>query len=103
MRAYRMDICFLLLVALATTVTIPIVGTFLLFSLMVAPAGAAQWFTDRPHAAMALSVALALAVDLDGHRALVLHELAHRLLRRRVSAPWPTGPAGSSPSGGAGG
>ncbi len=61
-RAYRMDICFLLLVALATTVTIPVVGTFLLFSLMVAPAGAAQWFTDRPLGAMALSVALALAV-----------------------------------------
>ena len=57
-----MDICFLLLVAMATTVTIPVVGTFLLFSLMVAPAGAAQWFTDRPGAAMALSVALALAI-----------------------------------------
>jgi zinc/manganese transport system permease protein len=62
LHAYRMDICFLLLVALATTVTIPVVGTFLLFSLMVAPAGAAQWFTDRPYGAMALSVAFALAI-----------------------------------------
>jgi zinc/manganese transport system permease protein len=60
--AQRMDIAFLLLVALATTVTIPVVGTFLLFSLMVAPAGTAQWLTDRPRDALLLSVALALLV-----------------------------------------
>lgn len=61
-RAHRMEICFLMVVALATTVTIPVVGTFLLFSLMVAPAGAAQLLADRPHAAMALSVVLALLI-----------------------------------------
>ena len=58
---YRMELCFLLLVAVTTTVTVPIVGTFLMFSLMVAPAGAARSFTDRPGAAVVLSVAIALA------------------------------------------
>lgn len=61
-RTHRMEICFLMVVALATTVTIPVVGTFLLFSLLVAPAGAAQFLADRPHAAMALSVVLALLI-----------------------------------------
>ena len=57
---YRMELCFLVLVALTTTVTVPIVGTFLMFSLMVAPAGAARSFTNRPGVAVALSVAIAL-------------------------------------------
>lgn len=57
---YRMELCFLLLVALTTTVTVPIVGTFLMFSLMVAPAGAARLFTNRPVLALLLSVAIAL-------------------------------------------
>jgi zinc/manganese transport system permease protein len=61
-RAYRMEICFLMVVALTTTATIPVVGTFLLFSLMVAPAGAAQSLTDRPLRAVALSVGLALVI-----------------------------------------
>ena len=61
LREYRMELCFLLLVALTTTVTVPIVGTFLMFSLMVAPAGAARAFTNRPGIAVALSVAIALA------------------------------------------
>jgi zinc/manganese transport system permease protein len=60
-RQYRMELCFLLLVALTTTVTVPIVGTFLMFSLMVAPAGAARSFTNRPGVAVVLSVAIALA------------------------------------------
>ncbi len=57
---YRMELCFLLLVALTTTVTVPIVGTFLMFSLMVAPAAAARSFTNRPAVALLLSVAIAL-------------------------------------------
>jgi zinc/manganese transport system permease protein len=60
-REHRMELCFLLLVALTTTVTVPIVGTFLMFSLMVAPAGAARSFTDRPGVAVLLSVVIALA------------------------------------------
>ena len=58
---HRMELGFLLLVALMTTVTVPIVGTFLMFSLMVAPAGAARSFTNRPGTTVALSIAIALA------------------------------------------
>jgi zinc/manganese transport system permease protein len=49
------------MVAAATTVTVPVVGAFLMFSLMVAPAGTARSFTDNPQRAMALGVAVALA------------------------------------------
>jgi zinc/manganese transport system permease protein len=55
-----MEIAFLLVMAAATTVTVPVVGTFLMFSLMVAPSGAARCFTSRPHVAVALSVSIAL-------------------------------------------
>ncbi len=57
-----MEICFLLLVAVATTMTVPIVGAFLMFSLMVAPAAAARSLTPRPELAMALAVVIALVV-----------------------------------------
>jgi zinc/manganese transport system permease protein len=59
--AFGIELCFLLVVALAATVTVPVVGTLLIFSLMVGPPAAAQHLTDRPAAALALSVALALA------------------------------------------
>jgi zinc/manganese transport system permease protein len=57
-----MQLAFLLLVALATTVTVPVVGTLLVFALMVSAPAAARSFTDHPLHAMALSVALALAI-----------------------------------------
>lgn len=57
----KMELVFLLVLALATTVTVPIVGTFLMFSLTVAPSGAARSFASRPSRAVACSVALALA------------------------------------------
>lgn len=60
-RAYRLEMAFLVVVALATTMTVPVVGTFLMFSLMIAPAGTARSFTDRPPVALALSVVIALA------------------------------------------
>jgi zinc/manganese transport system permease protein len=59
--AFRIDLAFLLLVALATTMTVPVVGTTLIFSLMIGPPAAARAFTARPGVALALSVALALA------------------------------------------
>jgi zinc/manganese transport system permease protein len=59
-RAYRVEMGFLVVVALATTMTVPVVGAFLMFSLMIAPAGAARSFTDNPHIAMGLSVVIAL-------------------------------------------
>lgn len=58
---FRMEIAFLLVVALATTMTVPVVGTLLIFSLMIGAPAAARSFTDRPERALFLSVALALA------------------------------------------
>lgn len=56
----RIELCFLLVVALATTMTIPVVGTLLIFSLMTGPPAAARSFTNRPGVAIVLSVAFAL-------------------------------------------
>jgi zinc/manganese transport system permease protein len=53
---------FLVVVALATTMTVPVVGTTLIFSLMIGPPAAARAFTTRPGAAIGLSVAIALAI-----------------------------------------
>jgi zinc/manganese transport system permease protein len=58
--AFRMELCFLLVVALASTMTVPVVGTLLIFSLMIGSPAAARSFTSRPLVAMALSVAIAL-------------------------------------------
>jgi zinc/manganese transport system permease protein len=57
---FRIEILFLLVVALATTMTVPVVGTLLIFSLMIGAPAAARSFTDRPGLAMLLSVMFAL-------------------------------------------
>ncbi len=59
--AFRMELCFLLVVALATAMTVPVVGTLLIFSLMIGPPAAARSFTNRPGRALCLSVVFALA------------------------------------------
>jgi zinc/manganese transport system permease protein len=59
-RAYRMEMAFLVVVAVATTMTVPVVGALLIFSLMIGPPAAARSFTDRPLLAMGLSVVIAL-------------------------------------------
>ncbi|MGD0880321.1 MAG: metal ABC transporter permease [Acidimicrobiales bacterium] len=59
-RAYRMEVLFLLILALTTTASVPVVGALLMFSLMVGPPAASRCFTDNPPVAIALSVALAL-------------------------------------------
>lgn len=56
------DVAFLVVVALATTMTVPVVGAFLMFSLMIAPAAAARCLTDRPGRALGLSAGIALGV-----------------------------------------
>ncbi len=61
-RPFPIELCFLALVALTTTMTVPVVGTALIFSLMIGPPAAARAFTPRPGAALALSIAIALAV-----------------------------------------
>src|SRR5271166_6862947 len=60
--AFGMEMCFLVVLALATTMTVPVVGTLLIFSLMIGAPAAARSFTDRPLVAMALSVAIALLI-----------------------------------------
>ena len=56
-----MPILFALVVALATTMSVPIVGALLMFSLLVGPSAAARFVTRRPASAIALSVCLAVA------------------------------------------
>ncbi len=60
--SFRMELCFLTVVALASTMTVPVVGTLLIFSLMIGAPAAARSLTYRPLAAMALSVAIALVI-----------------------------------------
>jgi zinc/manganese transport system permease protein len=57
----RVDLYFLIVMALATSMTVPVVGALLMFSLMIGPAAAARSVTARPVTAMALSVVIALA------------------------------------------
>jgi len=59
-------ILFLVVVGIAAAVTIPTVGTLLIFSLMVGPAGAASSLTSRPAAAMGLAVGLSLLATWVG-------------------------------------
>jgi zinc/manganese transport system permease protein len=55
-----MELAFLVVMALATSMTVPVVGALLMFSLMIGPAAAARSFTASPTLALALSVVLAL-------------------------------------------
>ena len=64
--ARRMELVFLLVMALATSMTVPVVGALLMFSLMIGPAAAARSLTARPALAMALSVAIALVTVWAG-------------------------------------
>jgi zinc/manganese transport system permease protein len=58
--ASRMETSFLVVLALATAMTVPVVGAFLIFSLMIGPPAAARSITNRPFVAIGLSVVLAL-------------------------------------------
>ncbi len=60
-RAYRIEMCFLVVIALATSMALPVVGALLIFSLMIGPPAAARAVTNRPLVAMGLSVVFALA------------------------------------------
>lgn len=57
---FRLEVLFLVVVALVTTISVPVVGTLLMFSLMVGPPAAAASFTDNPLRALWLSVGIAL-------------------------------------------
>ncbi len=59
-RAGRMDLLFLIVLALTTTMAVPVVGSLLIFSLLIGPPAAARAFTATPLHAMGLSVVVAL-------------------------------------------
>jgi zinc/manganese transport system permease protein len=60
LRAARVETLFLVVLALATSMALPVVGALLIFSLMIGPPAAARSFTDRPAFAIGLSVVMAL-------------------------------------------
>ncbi|HEY2643569.1 MAG TPA: metal ABC transporter permease [Galbitalea sp.] len=57
---YGMSIYFALIVAVATAVSVPVVGALLMFSLMVGPPAAARLFFADPLRAIPLSIGFAL-------------------------------------------
>jgi zinc/manganese transport system permease protein len=57
----RMELAFLVIIAIATSLTLPVVGALLIFSLMIGPPAAARSLTASPLRALGLSVVLALA------------------------------------------
>jgi zinc/manganese transport system permease protein len=58
--ARLLEVLFLGVVALATSMALPVVGALLVFSLMVGPASAARALTDHPLSAMLLSAAISV-------------------------------------------
>jgi len=61
-----LGIIFMLLLAIATSVSVQVVGVLLIFSLMVTPAATAQRLAQRPLRAMGISVIIALAATWLG-------------------------------------
>jgi zinc/manganese transport system permease protein len=58
----RVQIAFLLVVALTTTMTVPVVGTALIFSLMIGPPATARMLTHRPLPTLLLGIGIAVAI-----------------------------------------
>ena len=83
-RAGRVETLFLVVVALATSMALPVVGALLIFSLMIGPPAAARSVTSRPLPALLACPPhrgrRGLGVDRRGLR----HQLAGRLLRGRA-------------------
>ncbi len=63
---FRLDLIFLAIVALAAAVTVPIVGTLLVFSLTIGPAAAATRLSARPPSAVALAAAFGSVAVVAG-------------------------------------
>jgi len=57
---FLLGIVFMLLVAVATSIAVQVVGVLLIFSLMVTPAAIAQQLAKRPRRVIIISVAVAL-------------------------------------------
>jgi zinc/manganese transport system permease protein len=61
-----LGVVFMLLLAVATSFAVQVVGVLLIFSLMVTPAATAQHLAKRPHRALVISVAIALGATWTG-------------------------------------
>ena len=61
-----LGIIFMLLLAVATTFAVQVVGVLLIFSLMVTPAASAQHLAKKPSSVMLISVVIALVVTWMG-------------------------------------
>ncbi len=61
-----LGIIFMLLVAVATSIAVQVVGVLLIFSLMVTPAATAQQLAKRPRQVIVISVAIALTATWLG-------------------------------------
>lgn len=59
-RNSRIDLVFLLIVAVVTSMSVPVVGALLMFSLMIGPPAAARSFTTNPYLAVPLAVCFAV-------------------------------------------
>lgn len=62
----RLDLVFLAIVALACAVTVPIVGTLLVFSLTIGPAAAASRLAASPMAVIAIGIAFGTSAVVLG-------------------------------------
>ena len=82
-----MDLAFLMVLALVTTMAVPVVGSLLIFSLLIGPPAAARSFTSRPPVAIALSVVVRPRHRVGVHRHLLPDQPAHRVFRRRHQCP----------------
>lgn len=60
-RARWIEGSFLVVIALTTTLAVPVVGSLLIFSLLIGPPAAARVLTTRPSSAIIVSVLIALA------------------------------------------
>jgi zinc/manganese transport system permease protein len=60
LRPQVIETMFLVVLACSTTMTVPVVGAFLIFTLMIGPPAAARCFSDRPGTALGGSVVIAL-------------------------------------------
>ncbi len=59
---FAIELVFLVVLAIATAMTVPVVGSLLIFTLMIGAPAAARSLTDRPLAAVVLSSGLALLI-----------------------------------------
>jgi len=86
--ALAIELAFLAVLALASAMTVPVVGTLLIFTLMIGPPAAARACADRPARAAALAVALALVTVWTAIAAAYATDLPVGFFVGTVGASW---------------